>query len=213
LARSTSTSLALVLTSGLALVAALSSTVDSRAQDGGSLCPASGFDICFPNLSAGAPAAACSATEEDAADISACFASVCSPTAVEPEPGFFSYCCAAGGSVKYDDFCVFVVQTACPTVATHCADRCPPLALLTGTVPLAPPPAACLPDYPAAISAVCQSDPFCCTTSWDEICATAALAAGVVPADPVTPAALPVTPAVISPTVPASPVASASAAP
>ena len=204
MARSTSTSLGLVLMSGLALIAALTSTPDSRAQDAGTLCPADGFDICFPNLSAGAPAAACSATEEDAADITACFTNVCSPPAVEPAPGFFSYCCAAGGSIKYDDFCVFVVQTACPAVATHCADRCPPLALLTSTVPLAPPPPACLPSYPAAIAAVCQSDPFCCTTSWDEICASAAVAAGIVPAAPVTPDAL--APAVSASTVaPAAP--------
>ena len=204
MARSTSTSLGLVLMSGLALIAALTSTPDSRAQDAGTLCPADGFDICFPNLSAGAPAAACSATEEDAADITACFTNVCSPTAVEPEPGFFSYCCAAGGSIKYDDFCVLVVQSACPAVATHCADRCPPLALLTSTVPLAPPPPACLPSYPAAIAAVCQSDPFCCTTSWDEICASAAVAAGIVPAAPVTPDAL--APAVSASTVaPAAP--------
>jgi hypothetical protein len=148
---------------------------EARAQEAGALCPAAGFDVCFPELDAGAPNAACDASAGGAADVTACLSNVCSGEAAEPEPGFFSYCCAQGGSVRYDDFCVFVVQTACPAVAEHCADRCPPLDLLTGTVPLAPPPAACISTYPAFIGAVCTSDPFCCSTSWDEICAASAL--------------------------------------
>jgi hypothetical protein len=143
-------------------------------------CPAGGFDVCFPDLDAGAPSTSCDAsgdiTAEAATAITACLSNVCGGEASEPEPGFFSYCCAQGGSVRYDDFCVFVVQTACTEVATHCADRCPPLELLTGTGPLAPPPAACVATYPSFIAEVCTSDPFCCTTSWDEICAASALA-------------------------------------
>jgi hypothetical protein len=148
--------------------------VPVRAQDAGTLCPASGFDLCFPNLDAGAPNAACDATAEGAAVVGECLSEVCSAETAEPVPGFFNYCCAQGGSVRYDDFCVFVVQSACLPVADHCADRCPPLELLTGTVPLAPPPEACLASYPSFIRSVCSSDPFCCNTSWDEICARTA---------------------------------------
>jgi hypothetical protein len=148
----------------------------SRAQDA---CGA-GFDICFPNLDAGAPSACVAAEDDtDAAAIAACFADLCTSEVNEPEPGFFSYCCAAGGSVRYDDFCVLVVQTACPAVADACSDRCPPVELLTGTVPLAPPPAACIPSYPEFIADVCAADPFCCTTSWDELCAASALDASL----------------------------------
>jgi hypothetical protein len=173
LAKTTSTSF--VLSNGLLLAAGMAVAVPAAAQQ--SLCPAGGFDICFPELDAGAPNASCDPEEDDAAAISACLGGICSSVAVEPEPGFFSYCCAQGGSVRYDDFCVFVVQTACSAVADHCIDRCPPLELLVGSVPLAPPPAACIADYPPFISAVCNADPFCCTTSWDVICASAALAA------------------------------------
>jgi hypothetical protein len=147
------------------------------AQQAGAQCPAAGFDVCFPNLTAGAPNAACNPAEPDAAAITACLGSVCGGAAREPEPGFFGYCCAQGGSVRYDDFCVFVVQSSCDAVADHCVDSCPPLALLIGSVPLAPPPAACIGGYPPFIAAVCAADPFCCTTSWDVICATAALEA------------------------------------
>jgi hypothetical protein len=181
LAKPNSASLQLAYASGLAIFAAglalawPSAVHEASAQESSTLCPASGFDVCFPELDAGAPNAACDASSEDAVDVTACLGNVCSGEASEPEPGFFSYCCAQGGSVRYDDFCVFVVQTACPAVADHCADRCPPLALLTGTVPLAPPPQACIATYPAFIDAVCKSDPFCCTTSWDEICAAAAV--------------------------------------
>jgi hypothetical protein len=150
----------------------------SSAQAAETLCPPGGFDICFPDLEAGAPNAACDAQEEDAAAITACLGSICSGVASEPEPGFFGYCCAQGGSRRYDDFCVFVVQSACSAVADHCADRCPPLELLLGTVTLAPPPASCIEDYPPFIASVCDSDPFCCTTSWDAICAGEALEAG-----------------------------------
>lgn len=141
-----------------------------------------GFDICFPNLDAGAPST-CVAAEGDADGpaIAACFADLCSSQATEPQPGFFGYCCAGGGSVRYDDFCVLVVQTACPAVAEHCADRCPPVELLTGTVPLAPPPAACVPSYPPFIAEVCATDPFCCNTSWDELCAASAVEASLTP--------------------------------
>jgi hypothetical protein len=150
----------------------------SYAQSAGTLCPAGGFDVCFPNLEAGAPSAACTAAEEDARAITACLRSVCQSAAAEPEPGFFSYCCARGGSVRYDDFCVFVVQSECPAVAEHCVDRCPPVELLTGAVTLAPPPAACIEGYPESIAGVCKTDPFCCSTSWDSICSEEAFAAG-----------------------------------
>jgi hypothetical protein len=162
-------------TAAALLVAGLVTVLPTHAQEAGPACPAGGFDVCFPDLDAGAPSAACSATEADAAEITACLGNVCSSEAAEPEPGFFSYCCAQGGSLKYDDFCVFVVQSSCPAVAAHCADRCPPLGLLIGTVPLAPPPAACIGTYPPFIQAVCAADPFCCNTSWDELCETAAL--------------------------------------
>jgi hypothetical protein len=178
LAKPNSTSLHLACFSGFALFAAgLALAWPSLAQEVGAAaaCPARGFDVCFPDLDAGAPSAACDGSADDAADITACLSRVCGGEATEPEPGFFSYCCAQGGSVRYDDFCVFVVQTACTDVADHCVDRCPPLELLTGTVPLAPPPAACIPTYPSFIAEVCSSDPFCCTTSWDEICAASAL--------------------------------------
>jgi hypothetical protein len=148
------------------------------AQELGPLCPPEGFDICFPNLDAGAPNAACDASEENASDITACLGSVCGGVKLEPEPGFFAYCCAGGGSKRYDDFCVFVVQDACPKIADHCEDRCPPLELLLGTVSLAPPSEACLEDYPPFIAAVCDADPFCCSTSWDAICAGKAIELG-----------------------------------
>jgi hypothetical protein len=145
-----------------------------RAQDAG-LCPVGGFDICFPNVSAGAPASACDPADAGAADVSACLADICGGKANEPEPGFFSFCCAQGGAVQYDDFCVLVAQTACPAVATQCAGRCPPLDLLTAGITLAAPPEACLATYPAAIASVCAADPFCCSTSWDVLCSSAAL--------------------------------------
>lgn len=140
-------------------------------------CAAGGIDVCFPNLTSGAPNAACSTTEEGAGVVTECLARVCRSAAAEPEPGFFSYCCARGGSVQYDDFCAFVVQSECPAVAEHCADRCPPVQLLTGTVTLAPPLPACIATYPAFIARVCAQDEFCCSTSWDAICAQAAVSA------------------------------------
>jgi hypothetical protein len=176
---------ALGLLSCCALGLGMAATVvspPSYAQSAGTLCPADGFDVCFPNLEAGAPNAACTAGEEGARAITACLRSVCQSAAAEPEPGFFSYCCARGGSVHYDDFCVFVVQSECAAVAEHCVDRCPPVELLTGTVTLAPPPAACIEGYPESIAEVCKADPFCCSTSWDSICgeeAVAAASAGV----------------------------------
>ncbi|MEO8177991.1 MAG: hypothetical protein ABI895_04070 [Deltaproteobacteria bacterium] len=163
-------------TLGLGLAAAVLSP-PSYAQSAGTLCPAGGFDVCFPNLEAGAPNAACTAGEAGARAITACLRSVCQSAAAEPEPGFFSYCCARGGSVRYDDFCVFVVQSECAAVAEHCVNRCPPVELLTGTVTLAPPPAACIEGYPEFIAEVCEADPFCCSTSWDSICGEAAVAA------------------------------------
>ena len=163
-------------TFGLALAATVLSP-PSHAQSAGALCPAGGFDVCFPNLEAGAPNAACRAAEEDARAITACLGRVCQSAAAEPEPGFFSYCCARGGSVRYDDFCVFVVQSECAAVADHCVDRCPPVELLTGTVTLAPPPAECIEGYPEFIAEVCEADPFCCSTSWDSVCAEGAVAA------------------------------------
>jgi hypothetical protein len=176
LARTTSTSFRLAFASGFVLAAGIAVALPGGAQE--TLCPAGGFDICFPEFDAGAPNAACDPGEEGAAAITACLGSVCRSAAAEPEPGFFSYCCARGGSVRYDDFCVFVVQSACSAVAAHCIDRCPPVdLLLSGTVPLAPPPEACLDDYPPFIESVCGADPFCCTTSWDVICASAALEA------------------------------------
>ncbi|MEY4546052.1 MAG: hypothetical protein RL685_2247 [Pseudomonadota bacterium] len=140
-------------------------------------CAAGGIDVCFPTLTSGAPNAACSATEEGAGVVTECLAQVCRSAAAEPEPGFFAYCCARGGSVQYDDFCAFAVQSACPAVAEHCADRCPPVQLLTGTVTLAPPLPACIATYPAFIARVCAQDEFCCSTSWDAICAQAAVSA------------------------------------
>jgi hypothetical protein len=148
------------------------------ARGAEALCPADGFDICFPDVDDGAPNAACDTSEDDAADITACLGSVCSGQANEPEPGFFAYCCAQGGSARFDDFCVFVVQASCSGIADHCEDRCPPLELLLGTVTLAPPPEACLDDYPSFIAGVCAADPFCCTTSWDAICANEAIELG-----------------------------------
>lgn len=161
------------LVAGALLLVVGAVALPGRAQDAS--CN-EGFDICFPNLDAGAPNS-CSAPagDADALAIAACFADLCTAEANEPEPGFFGYCCAQGGSVRYDDFCVLVVQTSCPAVAEHCADRCPPVELLTGTVPLAPPPSSCIADYPPFIADVCGTDPFCCTTSWDEICAASAL--------------------------------------
>jgi len=174
-----SMSLRLAVASAFALLSG-ALAVPSHAQDASSC--STGFDICFPNLDAGAPST-CSAEDDDADGpaIAACFADLCSSEVNEPEPGFFSYCCAAGGSVRYDDFCVLVVQTACPAVAEHCADRCPPVELLTGEVPLAPPPAECIPSYPAFIAEVCATDPFCCTTSWDTLCAASAFEASLTP--------------------------------
>lgn len=148
------------------------------AQRAAAACTAGGFDVCFPNLTSGAPNAACTPTEAGSAAVTACLGLVCRSAATEPEPGFFSYCCSRGGSVQYDEFCAFVVQSECAAVATHCASRCPPVQLLIGTVTLAPPTAACIATYPAFISAVCAQDAFCCSTSWDAICAQAALAAG-----------------------------------
>lgn len=174
-----STALGLFSLAGLAvLLAGAAFAPPSQAQSAVTTCPAAGFDVCFPNLQSGAPSVACSATEPGAAAVSECLSRVCSSAATEPEAGFFSYCCAAGGSVEYDDFCVFALQTACPAVAAQCEDRCPPLPLLIGTVTLAPPPAACIPTYPAFVARVCALDEFCCSTSWDAICAQAALAAG-----------------------------------
>lgn len=168
----------LAYASAFALLAAgLAVAVTGNAQVTPPACPVGGFDVCFPNLDAGAPSAACDAADAAAPAIDACLGNICGGVANEPQPGFFSYCCAAGGSVRYDDFCAFVVQSTCPAVATECADRCPPLALLTGSVALAPPPEACLPSYPTFINEVCDADPFCCTTSWDVICAGAALEA------------------------------------
>lgn len=171
--------LGLVWLTGLAaLLVGTAFAPESQAQTAPLTCPAAGFDVCFPNLQAGAPSAACSATDPGAPVVTECLSRVCRSAATEPEPGFFSYCCAAGGSVEYDDFCVFALQSECPAVATHCEDRCPPLPLLIGTVTLAPPPPACIPTYPAFVAAVCAQDEFCCSTSWDGICAQAALAAG-----------------------------------
>jgi hypothetical protein len=192
LKKTKSTARRLVYLAGFGLFAAASGLAPaSHAQAVRPGCPAGGFDICFPNLGAGAPNAACNATEEDAADITACLRRVCRNAATEPEPGFFGYCCAQGGSVRYDDFCVLAVQSECTAVADHCVDRCPPVRLLTGTVTLGPPPAACFDAYPAFIANVCDNDPFCCSTSWDSICAEEALSAGkafaasqVVPASP-----------------------------
>lgn len=159
----------------------------SRAEALETLCPEGGFDICFPNLEIAAPSKVCavpadgvassSAAARDAATATVCLGKVCRSAANEPAPGFFEYCCARGGAQKYDDFCVWVVQEACSAVADLCAERCPSLELLTGTVTLAPPPAACLADYPPFIAGVCGLDPFCCATSWDGICAEEALAA------------------------------------
>lgn len=178
LERAKSTVFGLVASGALGVFVALSGlATPSHAQALATLCPRGGFDICFPNLEAGAPAAACSASEADAGDISGCLGQVCSGVAAEPEPGFFSYCCAQGGSVKYDDFCVFVVESACGAVADHCVDRCPPLALLLGAATLAPPPAVCIGSYPSFIAEVCSADKFCCTTSWDSLCAGEALEA------------------------------------
>lgn len=191
MATTRSTSLELARASGLALFAiGLSAAVPARAQDAGSLCPAGGFDICFPNVDAAAPSAACTpegldeldseaaaAAELDASIASECLGSICSGEADEPQPGFFSHCCAVAGAERYDDFCVFVVQMACPAVGEQCAGRCPPLELLLGTVPLAPPTEACLEEYPSFIGEVCALDPFCCTTSWDVLCAESALQA------------------------------------
>jgi hypothetical protein len=195
-------------------------------------CPASGFDVCFPNMSAGAPDAVCVASEQsgpqaslsdggssasgrtdasasdagrgdagpalgrasdggiseqavsspsiskaEAADVNVCLRRICGAVAAEPEPGFFHYCCARGGAGQYDDYCAFIVQSECAPVAALCADRCPSVALLTGTVSLAPPPALCIASYPAFIGSVCKSDPFCCSTSWDSLCAGEALGA------------------------------------
>lgn len=165
----------------LSLIAAAFAAGPSFAQDGGAPCPADGFDVCFPNLEAGVPGAACGAAEPDAGAVTACVAGLCGSAAAEPEPGFFGYCCADGGSARYDEFCVLVVQTACPAVAEQCIDRCPPLELLTGTVSLAPPPSACVGGYPSFIASVCEADPFCCTTSWDAICAAAAIEASLAP--------------------------------
>lgn len=197
----------LVLSSLVWLVAA-----PARAQDAGQ-CPVGGFDICFPNVSAGAPGAACEPEVPDASPaavlersvVSACLADVCGSKGNEPEPGFFSFCCAAGGSVQYDDFCVLVTQTACPDVATSCADRCPPLALLTGGITLAAPPEACLADYPPAIASVCQADPFCCSTSWDVLCSSAAVAAGAPVASLISVPPVSVAPSVSVPSVAVAP--------
>lgn len=184
MAKEKSTALGAFSLAGLAvLLAGTALAPSSHAQSAAATCPAGGFDVCFPNLQAGAPRLACgaagsAATEPGAAVVSECLTRVCSSAATEPEAGFFSYCCAAGGSVEYDDFCVFVLQTECPAVAAQCEDRCPPLPLLIGTVTLAPPPPACIPTYPAFVARVCALDEFCCSTSWDAICAEAALAAG-----------------------------------
>jgi hypothetical protein len=151
--------------------------VPTPAQLVAAACAAGGIDVCFPNLTSGAPNLACSPTEEGAGVVTECLARVCRSAAAEPEPGFFSYCCARGGSVQYDDFCAFAVQSACPAVAEHCADRCPPVQLLTGTVTLAPPLPACIATYPAFIARVCAQDEFCCSTSWDALCAQAAVSA------------------------------------
>jgi hypothetical protein len=141
-------------------------------------CPAAGFDLCFPDLSRGAPSATCDAPRDAGARVvDDCLGGVCGGVETEPVPGFFEYCCALGGSERYDDFCAFVVQMECSAVAQLCVGRCPPLPLLTGTVPIAPPPPACLADYPRFVTRVCQMDPFCCSTSWDSICAAEALEA------------------------------------
>jgi hypothetical protein len=177
----------------LGLFTALSGlAAPTRAQALEAPCGGSGFDICFPDLDTGAPSKACavssssgasasiasqSAAARDAATITACLGRVCRDAASEPSPGFFEYCCARGGSQRYDDYCVWVVQTTCSGVADLCAERCPPLELLTGTVTLAPPPSACFASYPPFIASVCAADPFCCATSWDSICAEEALAA------------------------------------
>jgi hypothetical protein len=163
--------------SGLSVLAAGSVFAPASQAQSAATCPAGGFDVCFPNLEAGAPNAACTSTEEDATAITSCLRRVCRSRAAEPEPGFFDYCCARAGSVQYDDFCVFVVQSECPAVAEHCVDRCPPLQLLIGTVTIAPPPAACISTYPAFIATLCELDPFCCSTSWDSICTEEALVA------------------------------------
>jgi len=173
-----STTLGFAYLAGLGMfIVASGAASPSQAQVAGAVCPAAGFDVCFPNVDAGAPNAACSATEPGAADVTACLGRICRGVASEPEPGFFAYCCAKGGSSRFDDFCVFVAQSECAAVAEQCADRCPPLGLLTGTVTLAPPPAACLDAYPPFVARVCASDSFCCTTSWDSICADEAIAA------------------------------------
>ncbi|HWO08989.1 MAG TPA: hypothetical protein VNN80_05900 [Polyangiaceae bacterium] len=178
MSKTTSKSLQLARAGGLTLACVLAVALPGRAQ----VACVGEFDVCFPNLDAGAPSDACGAADPaDAAAVGACLENICGSEANEPQAGFFGYCCAQGGSVRYDDFCVLVVQTACPAVAEQCADRCPPLELLTGTVPLAPPPSACIAGYPAFIAEVCASDPFCCTTSWDEICAAGALAASLSP--------------------------------
>lgn len=159
------------------LLGALLLSRSAAAQDAG-VCAASGFDICFPSVTAAAPSLACASADAGAAEVDACLANVCGGKANEPEPGFFSFCCAQGGAVEYDDFCVLVTQTACPDVAALCAGRCPAVELLTGGITLAAPPEACLADYPAAIISVCTADPFCCSTSWDVLCSSAAVAAG-----------------------------------
>jgi hypothetical protein len=179
------------------LLGALLLAVPARAQDAG-ICPATGFDICFPNIATAAPSVACEPVDAGTADVNACLADVCSGKANEPEPGFFSFCCAQGGAVQYDDFCVLVTQTACPAVATLCAGRCPPVELLTSGITLAAPPEACLADYPAAITSVCSEDPFCCSTSWDVLCSSAAVAAGA-------PLAVVAAPSVAAPSVAVAP--------
>lgn len=174
-----STALGFFSLAGLAtLLAGTAFAPLSQAQTVEDSCAAVGFDACFPNLLTGAPSAACDPTEPGAEVVSECLSRVCESEATEPQPGFFSYCCADGGAVGYDDFCVFVLQSECADVAAQCATRCPPLPLLIGTVTLAPPPADCIPTYPAFIARVCALDSFCCSTSWDGICAQAALAAG-----------------------------------
>ena len=123
----------------------------------------------------GAPSAACDASEDGGTDVvDDCLSRVCAGVETEPAPGFFDYCCALGGSQRYDDFCAFVVQSECTAVADFCLDRCPPPPLFMGTVPIAPPPEACLADYPPFVAEVCAMDPFCCSTSWDSICAAQA---------------------------------------
>jgi hypothetical protein len=174
-----STAFSVARRTGLGLfAAALGAAAPGFAQvdagfpaDGSAPCPAGDFDICFPDLSMGAPNATCDGPADGGAAVANdCLSRVCAGAGTEPQPGFFEHCCALGGSERYDDFCVYVVQSECSAVADLCLDRCPPLALLTGTVPMAPLPVACLADYPAFVTRVCEMDPFCCTTSWDSIC-------------------------------------------